>query len=169
MSQAAKRVMSGMRPTGRLHLGHAWGVLNNWVQLQNQYDCYFSIADWHALTTKAFDTKQLRQHTHELALDWLAAGVDPDKATLFVQSSVPQVAQLHVLLSMLTPLKWVETDPTLKDMVALGSVDIHALAGIFFVIAVLESSNSFVYVPVLRASFLEPAPPAHKCQHYLIR
>ena len=109
-----------MRPTGRLHLGHYLGVLTNWIDLQNEYDCYFTVVDWHALTTKADDTSSLRENTLQLAIDWLAAGIDPSKATLFIQSSVPQVAELHLLLSMLTPNKWVETDPTLKDMVAMS-------------------------------------------------
>ena len=112
-------VMSGMRPTGRLHLGHYMGVLRNWLGLQDQYDCFFSIADWHALTTAYDRTADLRENILEMALDWLAAGIDPAKATMYVQSSVPEVAEMHLLLSMLTPAKWVETDPTLKDMVVM--------------------------------------------------
>ncbi len=112
-------VMSGMRPTGLLHLGHYMGVLRNWVALQQQYPCYFMIADWHALTTKLDDTQHLATHTLETLIDWLACGLDPEKSTLYVQSSVPAIAELHLLLSMATPNKWLETDPTLKDMVAL--------------------------------------------------
>ena len=112
-------VVSGMRPTGKLHLGHYVGVLRNWVELQHRHDCFFFVADWHALTTKYMDTAQLRAHVLEMAIDWLAAGLDPAKATLYVQSAVPEVAELHLLLSMMTPSKWVETDPTLKDMVAM--------------------------------------------------
>jgi tryptophanyl-tRNA synthetase len=121
---AAKVVMSGMRPTGRLHLGHYMGVLQNWTQLQEQYQCYFMVADWHALTTKFDQTENLNSHIVEMVLDWLAAGVDPEKATMYVQSAVPQEAELHLLLSMLTPSKWVETDPTLKDMVQMLHEDL---------------------------------------------
>lgn len=107
-----------MRPTGRLHLGHYLGVLKNWATLQSQYQCYFSVADWHALTTKYDATGNLVEDIYEIILDWLGAGIDPDKATIYVQSTQPEIAELHLLLSMITPNKWVETDPTLKDMVA---------------------------------------------------
>ncbi len=120
----AKVVMSGMRPTGKLHLGHYMGVLKNWVKLQNEYPCFFSIADWHALTTKYDDTASLRDNILQMAVDWLAAGIDPQKATLFVQSSIPEIAELHLLMSMLVPAKWVQTDPTLKDMVAMLHEDL---------------------------------------------
>lgn len=123
-NQNRKRVMSGMRPTGRLHLGHYVGVLKNWVQLQEQYDCFYSIVDWHALTTKYDQTESLRSNIMEVALDWLAAGIDPDKATVYVQSQVPEIAELHLLFSMFTPNKWVETDPTLKDMVKMLHEDL---------------------------------------------
>lgn len=108
-----------MRPTGRLHLGHYIGVLQNWVSLQAQMPCYFMIADYHALTTQYDRTANLSQNVTEMVLDWLAAGIDPDRAVLYAQSWVPEIAQLHLLLGMLTPTKWVETDPTLKDMVAM--------------------------------------------------
>jgi tryptophanyl-tRNA synthetase len=120
----AKVVMSGMRPTGRLHLGHYMGVLKNWVSLQEQYPCFFMVADWHALTTKYDDTDSLRDNIIEMALDWLAAGIDPKKATMYVQSSIPEEAELHLLMSMITPAKWVQTDPTLKDMVAMLHEDL---------------------------------------------
>jgi tryptophanyl-tRNA synthetase len=120
----AKVVMSGMRPTGKLHLGHYMGVLKNWVSLQEQYPCFFMVADWHALTTKYDDTDSLRDNILEMALDWLAAGIDPEKATMYVQSSIPEEAELHLLLSMITPAKWVQTDPTLKDMVAMLHEDL---------------------------------------------
>lgn len=123
-TQRAKRVMSGMRPTGRLHLGHYVGVLRNWSHLQHDYECYFSIVDWHALTTKYDETENLRQHVLDMALDWLATGVDPRKATIFVQSQVLEIVELHLLLSMVTPNKWVETDPTLKDMVKMLHEDL---------------------------------------------
>lgn len=117
-------VMSGMRPTGKLHLGHYMGVLRNWTQLQEQYPCHFSIVDWHAMTTKYDDTHALQDHIYDMALDWLAAGIDPNKAMMYVQSQIPEIAELHLLLSMLTPAKWVQTDPTLKDMVAMLHEDL---------------------------------------------
>ncbi len=111
-----KKIMSGMRPTGKLHLGHYLGVIDNWVKLQNEYDCYFSVADWHALTTKYDKTETLRQDILDVVMDWLACGIDPNKATIYVQSLVPETAELHIYLSMITPQNWVERDPTLKDM-----------------------------------------------------
>lgn len=119
-----KRVMSGMRPTGRLHLGHYVGVIKNWITLQHQYDCFFSIVDWHALTTKYTESGTVKDAVMDVALDWLASGIDPKKATVFVQSQVPEIAELHLLLSMITPNKWVETDPTLKDMVQMLHEDL---------------------------------------------
>jgi tryptophanyl-tRNA synthetase len=111
----AERVLSGMRPTGALHLGHYHGVLKNWVKLQSEYPCFFFVADWHALTTHYEDTTRISDHSHEMVIDWLASGVDPSQATLFVQSRVPQHAELHLLLSMMTPLGWLERVPTYKD------------------------------------------------------
>ena len=112
-------IMSGMRPTGQLHLGHYFGVLTNWVALQSEYDCFFSIADLHALTTKYDKTEDLAQNTLEVALDWLSSGIDPEVSTVFLQSMVPQTAEIHMYLSMITPQTWVERDPTLKDMVKI--------------------------------------------------
>ena len=111
-----KRIMSGMRPTGRLHLGHYMGVISNWVNLQNDYDCYFSVADWHALTTGYDKTEQLKENVYNVVIDWFASGIDPKKATIFVQSSIPEIAELNIYLGMVTPQNWVERDPTLKDM-----------------------------------------------------
>ena len=111
-----QKIMSGMRPTGKLHLGHYLGVIDNWVKLQDEYDCYFSVADWHALTTKYDKTENLRQDILDVVMDWLACGIDPEKATIYVQSLVPETAELHIYLSMITPQNWVERDPTLKDM-----------------------------------------------------
>ena len=109
------RVLSGMRPTGRLHLGHYHGVLKNWVELQHEYQCFFFVADWHALTTHYDDPSMVPQSTWNMVIDWLAAGVDPKKATVFVQSHVAEHAELHLLLSMITPLGWLERVPTYKD------------------------------------------------------
>ena len=111
----AERVLSGMRPTGRLHLGHYHGVLKNWVKLQDAYPCLFFVADWHALTTAYDEPGAIVDNTREMVIDWLAAGVDPAKATLFIQSRVPEHAELHLLMSMMTPLGWLERVPTYKD------------------------------------------------------
>ena len=109
------RVLSGMRPTGALHLGHYHGVLKNWVRLQHEYECFYFVADWHALTTHYDDPSAIEQHVWDMVIDWLAAGVDPAHATLFIQSRVPEHAELHLLLSMITPLGWLERVPTYKD------------------------------------------------------
>ena len=109
------RVLSGMRPTGALHLGHYHGVLKNWVRLQHEFECLFFVADWHALTTHYDDPRTMEQHVWDMVIDWLAAGVDPAQATLFIQSRVPEHAELHLLLSMITPLGWLERVPTYKD------------------------------------------------------
>ncbi len=110
-----RRVLSGMRPTGKLHLGHYHGVLKNWVRMQEDYECFFFIADWHALTTHYDAPETMNEHVWDMVIDWLAAGVDPEKATLFIQSHVPEHAELHLLLSMVTPLGWLERVPSFKD------------------------------------------------------
>ena len=110
-----ERVLSGMRPTGNLHLGHYHGVLKNWIKLQHEYECLFFVADWHALTTHYDTPGIIEQSVWEMVIDWLAAGVDPSRATLFIQSRVPEHAELHLLLSMMTPLGWLERMPTYKD------------------------------------------------------
>lgn len=112
---SSKRVLSGMRPTGRLHLGHYHGVLKNWVKLQHEYECFFFVADWHALTTEYDNPQKIEQATWDMVIDWLAAGVNPGSAKLFIQSRVPEHAELHLLLSMMTPLGWLERVPTYKD------------------------------------------------------
>ncbi|MBK8017697.1 MAG: tryptophan--tRNA ligase [Betaproteobacteria bacterium] len=109
------RVLSGMRPTGSLHLGHYHGVLKNWVKLQHEHECYFFVADWHALTTHYDSPEVIEQNVWDMVIDWLAAGVDPSQATLFIQSYLPEHAELHLLLSMITPLGWLERVPTYKD------------------------------------------------------
>jgi tryptophanyl-tRNA synthetase len=111
----ADRVLSGMRPTGSLHLGHYHGVLKNWVEMQHQYECLFFVADWHALTTHYDSPQVIEQSVWDMVIDWLAAGVDPSQATLFIQSRVPEHAELNLLLSMITPLGWLERVPTYKD------------------------------------------------------
>ena len=109
------RVLSGMRPTGKLHLGNYVGALRNWVGLQDQYDCFFFIADWHALTTDYADTRSVKQNSLEVMIDYLAAGLDPERSTLFIQSHVLQHAELHLLFSMITPLGWLERVPSYKE------------------------------------------------------
>jgi tryptophanyl-tRNA synthetase len=109
------RILSGMRPTGKPHLGNYVGALRNWVRLQDEYDCFFFIADWHALTTDYADTRDIKQNSLEVMIDYLAAGLDPDRSTLFIQSHVPQHAELHLLFSMITPLGWLERVPTYKE------------------------------------------------------
>lgn len=110
-----RRVLSGMRPTGKLHLGHYHGVLKNWVDLQNEFECFLFVADWHALTTNYDDPRIIKQSTFDMVVDWLACGVNPNLANIFIQSRVPEHAELHLLLSMITPLGWLERVPTYKD------------------------------------------------------
>ncbi|WP_447986538.1 tryptophan--tRNA ligase [Nitrospira sp. Nam74] len=110
-----KRVLSGMQPSGLLHLGNLLGALDNWKALQTQYDCFFFVADWHALSTNYADTSRIHEFVREMLIDWLAVGIDPHKATIFVQSSNPDHAVLHLLLSMITPIPWLERNPTYKE------------------------------------------------------
>jgi tryptophanyl-tRNA synthetase len=135
-----------MRPTGRLHIGHYFGALENWVRLQNdsQYECFFFVADWHALTSDYADTSQVAQNTIEIATDWLASGLDPAKSTMFIQSSVPEHSELHLLLSMVTPLGWLERVPTYKE--ALDNVtdkDLHTFG--FLGYPVLQTGDIVMY------------------------
>ena len=113
--RSRKRVLSGMRPTGKLHLGNYVGALQNWVRMQAEYECFFCVVDWHALTTDYADTSSVKVNSLEVAFDWLAAGLDPERSVLFVQSHVPAHAELHLLLSMITPLGWLERVPTYKE------------------------------------------------------
>src|SRR3990167_399379 len=111
-----QRVVSGMRPTGKLHLGHYHGVLKNWIKLQDQYECFFFVADWHSLTTEYANPKNVKESIREILIDWLAAGIDPSRATIFVQSKIPEHAELHLLLSMITPISWLERVPSYKEL-----------------------------------------------------
>src|ERR1700721_3068943 len=106
-----------MRPTGRLHLGHYFGALQNWVKLQDEYECFYFVADWHALTTHYEDTSSIAENTLQVVIDWLSVGLDPAKSTLFVQSNILEHAELHVLLSMIAPLSWLERVPTYKEQI----------------------------------------------------
>jgi len=142
----ARRVLSGMRPTGQLHLGNYHGALKNWVALQHGYESYFFVADWHALTTGYEDTSQLQDHIREMVIDWLAAGIDPAVCTVFVQSQVPEHAELHLLLSMVTPLGWLERVPTYKDQQAqLKDKDLATYG--FLGYPLLQSADILLYRP----------------------
>ena len=139
-----QRVVSGMRPTGRLHLGHYHGVLKNWVELQHSYECLFFIADWHALTTHYEDPAILAESVWEMAIDWLATGVNPGEARLFIQSRVPEHAELHVLLSMMTPVSWLERVPSYKDQQErLKNLDLSTYG--FLGYPLLQSADILIY------------------------
>ena len=140
----ANRVLSGMRPTGKLHLGHYHGVLKNWVQLQHEHECLFFVADWHALTTLYDSPQMIQEHIQEMVVDWLAAGIDPALSTVFVQSQVPEHAELHLLLSMFTPLGWLERIPTYKDQQEkLGEKDLSTYG--FLGYPLLQSADILIY------------------------
>lgn len=139
-----RRVLSGMRPTGRLHLGHLYGVIHNWVKLQHEYECFFFVADWHALTTHYEDPHIIEDSIWDMVIDWLAAGVSPSAATLFIQSKVPEHAELHLLLSMMTPLGWLERVPSYKDMQDnLKDKDINTYG--FLGYPLLQSADILIY------------------------
>ncbi len=138
------RVLSGMRPTGAMHLGHYHGVLKNWAKLQTEYPCLFFVADWHALTTDYESTGQILKNGWDMVIDWLAAGIDPNQATLFIQSQVPEHAELHLLLSMMTPLGWLERVPTYKDQQErLADKDLSTYG--FLGYPLLQSADILIY------------------------
>ncbi len=139
-----QRVLSGMRPTGQLHLGHYHGVLKNWVKLQHEYDCLFFSADWHALTTHYSETENIEESTWEMVIDWLAAGVNPGSSHIFIQSQVPEHAELHLLLSMITPLGWLERVPSFKDQqIKLKEKDLATYG--FLGYPLLQSADILIY------------------------
>ena len=139
-----RRVLSGMRPTGPLHLGHLVGALGNWIPLQDTHECYYVIVDWHALTTDYADTRTIRDHVREIALDWLAAGIDPERSAVFVQSAVKEHAELHLLLSMVVPLPWLERVPTYKEQQEeLRDRDLNTYG--FLGYPLLQSADILVY------------------------
>lgn len=147
---AGKRVTSGMRPTGSIHLGNLLGALDNWVRLQEEYDCFYFIVDWHALTTPGGgdavgfeNVGDLSANVHGMAIDWISAGLDPDKCSMFVQSHVPEVAELHLLFSMITPLGWLERNPTYKDMVQGYKIENPSLGLLGY--PTLQSADILVY------------------------
>lgn len=138
------RVLSGMRPTGQLHLGHYHGVLKNWVQLQHEYECFFFVADWHALTTNYENVGDIESHVWEMVIDWLSVGINPSSCTLFIQSKVPEHAELHLLLSMMTPLGWLERVPSYKDQQeALKERDLATYG--FLGYPLLQSADILIY------------------------
>ena len=140
----ADRVLSGMRPTGSLHLGHYHGVLKNWIKLQHEYECLFFVADWHALTTQYDNPRGIEEATWQMVIDWLASGVDPSKATLFIQSQVIEHAELHLLLSMMAPLGWLERVPTYKDQQEkLSEKDLSTYG--FLGYPLLQSADILIY------------------------
>jgi len=139
-----KRVLSGMRPTGKLHLGHLFGAIDNWVAMQNQYQCYYMVADWHALTTDFADTKNILPNSKEMVLDWLACGIDPKKAVIFRQSEVIEHAELNILLGMITPLGWLFRCPTYKEQLGeLKDKDLHNFG--FLGYPVLQAADILIY------------------------
>ena len=144
VSAQHQRVLSGMRPTGKLHLGHYQGVLKNWVDLQHEYECFFFVADWHALTTHYEDPSIIEKSVWDMVIDWLAAGVSPGAAKIFIQSQVPEHAELHTLLSMMTPLGWLERVPTFKDQQeALKEKDLATYG--FLGYPLLQSADILIY------------------------
>jgi tryptophanyl-tRNA synthetase len=141
-----KRILSGMRPTGRLHLGHLHGALTNWVGLQNEgtYDCFYFVADWHALTSDYSDTDRIGEYSLDMIVDWLSVGIDPVKSTLFIQSRIKEHAELFVILSMITPLAWLERNPTYKEMKAeLADKDLSTFG--FLGYPVLQAADIIMY------------------------
>ena len=142
--QPKKRILSAMRPTGKLHLGNFYGALYNWVGLQKDYECFYFVADWHALTTEYEDAANIRDYIPEMLMDWLAAGLDPDKSTLFVQSALPEHAELYLIFGMFTPVPWLERNPTYKDQVQELSHKDLATYG-FLGYPVLQAADILMY------------------------
>ncbi len=144
MSSVKKRVLSGMQPSGILHLGNLLGALENWKRLQDQYESYFCVADWHALTTNYADTGRIREYIREMLINWLAVGLDPEKCTLFIQSRVPEHAVLHLLFSMIVPIPWLERNPTYKEQQQeLSSRDLTTYG--FLGYPVLQAADILIY------------------------
>lgn len=139
-----KRIVSGMRPTGKLHLGHLHGALNNWKNLQDDYDCFYFIADWHALTSEYADTRIIKGSIYDIIMDWISIGLDPEKATFFIQSHIKEHAELHLIFSMITPLPWLERNPTYKDQLKeLSQKDISTYG--FLGYPVLQAADILMY------------------------
>ncbi|MEJ2101345.1 MAG: tryptophan--tRNA ligase [Desulfobacterales bacterium] len=141
-----KRILSGMRPTGPLHMGNLLGALANWVKLQDQYECFYFIADWHALTSDYEDTARIRDYTKEIMIDWLSAGLTPEKSTLFVQSQIKEHAELFLILGMITPVPWLERNPTYKEQIAqISNKDLSNFG--FLGYPILQAADIIMYKP----------------------
>ncbi|MEK6599930.1 MAG: tryptophan--tRNA ligase [Deltaproteobacteria bacterium] len=154
---AHKRVLSGMRPSGKLHLGHFHGVLLNWLKLQKENECLFFVADWHALTTEYNNPSNIQDNIKEMALDWLSCGIDPDKSTIFLQSAVKEHAELHLLLSMITPLSWLERNPTYKEQLEeVKDKDLHTYG--FLGYPVLQTADIIIYKADMVPVGIDQAP-----------
>jgi tryptophanyl-tRNA synthetase len=139
-----KRIVSGMRPTGRLHLGHLHGALNNWKNLQNEYECFFFVADWHAMTTEYANTGNIRESIPDIIMDWISVGLDPELCTFFVQSAIQEHTELHLIFSMITPLSWLERNPTYKEQLReLTQRDLHTYG--FLGYPVLQAADILMY------------------------
>jgi tryptophanyl-tRNA synthetase len=154
---ALKRVLSGMRPSGKLHLGHFHGVLLNWLRLQKENESLFFVADWHALTTEYNNPSNIQDNIKEMTLDWLSCGIDPDKSTIFLQSAVKEHAELHLLLSMITPLSWLERNPTYKEQVEeVKDKDLHTYG--FLGYPVLQTADIIIYKADMVPVGIDQAP-----------
>ncbi len=163
---ANKRVLSGMRPSGKLHIGHFHGVLENWLKLQNlspnasigeEHECFFFVADWHALTTEYNNPSAIQENIREMALDWLSVGIDPERSTIFLQSAVKEHAELHLLLSMITPLSWLERNPTYKEQVEeVKDKDLHTYG--FLGYPVLQTADIIIYKANMVPVGIDQAP-----------
>ena len=154
---ANKRVLSGMRPSGKLHLGHFHGVLENWIRLQKESASFFFVADWHALTTEYNNPSNIQDNIKEMALDWLSCGIDPDKSTIFLQSAVKEHAELHLLLSMITPLSWLERNPTYKEQLEeVKDKDLHTYG--FLGYPVLQTADIIIYKADMVPVGIDQAP-----------
>ena len=154
---AHKRVLSGMRPSGKLHLGHFHGVLENWLRLQKEHECLFFVADWHALTTEYNNPSNIQDNIKEMVIDWLSCGIDPDKSTIFLQSAVKEHAELHLLLSMITPLSWLERNPTYKEQLEeVKDKDLHTYG--FLGYPVLQTADIIIYKADMVPVGIDQAP-----------
>ena len=141
---AVQRVLSGMRPSGKLHLGHFHGVIENWLKLQKENECFFFVADWHALTTEYNNPSNIQDNIKEMVIDWLSVGIDQDKSIIFLQSSIKEHAELHLLLSMITPLSWLERNPTYKEQVEeVKDKDLHTYG--FLGYPILQTADIIIY------------------------
>jgi tryptophanyl-tRNA synthetase len=141
-----KRILSGMRPTGKLHMGNLLGALANWVKLQDEYECFYFIADWHALTSDYEDTTRVHEYTREIIIDWLSAGLTPEKSTLFVQSQIKEHAELFLILGMITPVPWLERNPTYKEQIdQISNKDLSNFG--FLGYPILQAADIIMYKP----------------------